>query len=399
LKAANSKNGHGTNSSSELSTTVELFCGIGGFRIAADAVGLKTIWANDIEPKACQVYRAQFGSPLKEGDINDFLGEIPPHDVLSGGFPCQPFSSAGKKLGVRDPRGTLFQAIVQVIERHQPRFFVLENVKRLLSMEQGCHFATILTALASFGYRIEWRLLNAVHFGLAQNRQRIVIVGTRDCSYLEHSILAPTEDFNSLNDIQLDYLHDRKSWLPIERHGERFPTWGFAENGRFIAIDLPAFSDAKPAATLADILQNDVPTQFDFTHTMKPRLAQNDEVCRFVDGVEILSNQAGGARMGYTVFGIRGVAPTLTAATSRHYERYKIGPCFRRLTNIEYARLQGFPDDHCSTISVYDQYSLYGNAVPPPLIEWVFRRIQGERSEIPEPVVSQLALVMNEKVK
>jgi len=399
LKATNSKNGHGSNLNSGLNTTVELFCGIGGFRIAADAVGLKTVWANDIEPKACQVYRDQFGSLLKEGDIHDFLDEIPPHDLLSGGFPCQPFSSAGKKLGIRDPRGTLFQAIVQVIERHQPKFFVLENVKRLLSMEQGCHFATILTALANIGYRIEWRLLNAVHFGLAQNRQRIVIVGTRDFSYLERSILAPTEDFNSLNDVQLDCLHDQKSWLPIERHEERFLTWGFAESGRFLAIDLPAFSDAKPAATLAGILQNDVPTQFDFTHTMQPRLAKNDEVCRFVDGVEILSNQAGGARMGYTVFGIRGVAPTLTAATSRHYERYKIGPCFRRLTNVEYARLQGFPDDHCSTVSVYDQYSLYGNAVPPPLVEWVFRRIHGGWDEIPMPAVSQLALVMNEKVK
>ena len=399
MKATNSKNGHGTKSNSGLNTTVELFCGIGGFRIAADAVGLKTVWANDIEPKACQVYRDQFGAPLKEGDIHDFIEEIPPHDVLSGGFPCQPFSSAGKKLGVRDPRGTLFQAIVQVIERHQPKFFVLENVKRLLSMEHGCHFATILTALANIGYRIEWRLLNAVHFGLAQNRQRIVIVGTLDRSCLEHSILAHTKDFNSLNDIQLDYLHDQKSWLSLERHGERFPTWGFAENGRFVGIDLSVFSDAKPAATLADVLQNDVPTQFDFTHTMQPRLAQNDQVCRFVDGVEILSNQAGGARMGYTVFGIRGVAPTLTAATSRHYERYKIGPCFRRLTNVEYARLQGFPDDHCSTVSVYDQYSLYGNAVPPPLVEWVFRRIRGERSEIPEPTVSQLALVLNEKAK
>jgi DNA (cytosine-5)-methyltransferase 1 len=399
LKATNSKNGPRPNSKSGPNTTVELFCGIGGFRIAAEAVGLKTIWANDIESKACQVYRDQFGSPLKEGDIHDFLDEIPPHDVLSGGFPCQPFSSAGKKLGIRDPRGTLFQAIVQVIERHQPKFFVLENVKRLLSMERGCHFATILTALANIGYRIEWRLLNAVHFGLAQNRQRIVIVGTLDRSYGEYSILAPALDFNALNDVQLDYLHDQKSWLPVERHGKRFPTWGFAENGRFIAIDLPEFSDAKPAATLADILQNDVHAQFDFTHTMQPRLAQNDEVCRFVDGVEILSNQAGGARMGYTVFGIRGVAPTLTAATSRHYERYKIGPCFRRLTNVEYARLQGFPDDHCSTVSVYDQYSLYGNAVPPPLVEWVFRRIHGDRAEIPMPSVSQLALVLNEIAK
>jgi DNA (cytosine-5)-methyltransferase 1 len=139
--------------------------------------------------------------------------------------------------------------------------------------------------------------------------------------------------------------------------------------------------------------------QFDFTDSMESRLAQNDDVCRFVGGVEILGNQAGGARMGYTVFGTRGVAPTLTASTSRHYERYKVGQSFRRLTNVEYARLQGFPDDHCSSVSVYDQYSLFGNAVPPPLVEWVFRRLQGERSAIPAPTTLQLPLFFAEKTK
>ena len=78
-----------------MKTSVELFCGIGGFRIAADAVGIKTVWANDIEPKACHVYRNRFGEPLKEGDIHAFVEDVPPHDLLSGGFPCQPFSSAG----------------------------------------------------------------------------------------------------------------------------------------------------------------------------------------------------------------------------------------------------------------------------------------------------------------
>lgn len=110
LSISMSKNSNnGTKPSGEIKTSIELFCGIGGFRIAADAVGIKTVWANDIEPKACHVYRNRFGEPLKEGDIHAFIEDVPPHDLLSGGFPCQPFSSAGKKLGVRDPRGTLFQ--------------------------------------------------------------------------------------------------------------------------------------------------------------------------------------------------------------------------------------------------------------------------------------------------
>lgn len=382
-----------------LKTTVELFCGIGGFRLATDRVGLRTIWANDIDSKACLVYRTQFGNPLCEGNINDYLDDVPAHDVLTGGFPCQPFSSAGKKNGIRDPRGTLFQAIVQLIQRHKPQFFVLENVKRLLAMERGCHFATILSALTALGYRVEWRLLNTVHFGLAQNRQRVVLVGAKDHTYVQKSFLSPPRDFASLSNCELDRIHDQRDWWLIEKHGDHFSTWGLAIGERFISSDIPEFCDAKPSITLRQVLQDDVPAQFDYTKKMQPRLAQNAEVDRFVGGVEIISNQNGGARMGYTVFGVRGVAPTLTAATSRHYERYRVGNVFRRLTNIEYARLQGFPDDHCSSISIYDQYSLYGNAVPPPLVEWVLRRVQAGGSEIPAPETSQLNFVLREKRK
>src|SRR5690349_12514113 len=142
---------------------VELFAGIGGFRLAADAFNVKTIWANDIDPKACLVYRSRFGQKeMHEGDIHAFLDSMPSHRFLTGGFPCQPFSSAGKKEGIRDPRGTLFQIIVTALAKHRPDCFVLENVKRLLVMEDGCHFATILSALASLNYQIEWRLLNAM---------------------------------------------------------------------------------------------------------------------------------------------------------------------------------------------------------------------------------------------
>lgn len=102
---------------------------------------------------------------------------------------------------------------------------------------------------------------------------------------------------------------------------------------------------------------------------------KNSPVNRLVQGVEILSNQSGGARMGYTIFGVNGVAPTLTSTTSRHYERYKIGDRYRRLTNVEYARIQDFADTHCSRASVYDQYALLGNAVPPPIVGWVLDRL------------------------
>jgi DNA (cytosine-5)-methyltransferase 1 len=331
---------------------VELFAGIGGFRLAADALKLRTVWANDADASACAVYRDRCGD-LVHADIRECLGEVPAHDLLTAGFPCQPFSSAGKKAGIRDPRGTLFQSIVEILDRHRPRFFLLENVKRLLTMERGHHFATILASLAEIGYRVEWRLVNAKDLGLPQNRERVLLVGSHD-------------------DLRIR-LHDEPpvlEWRPIARHGRRFPTWGIAEGDAFLATEPTTLPDARPPRLLATVLEESVAARFDFTAVTRRWIRQNRPVNRFVHGVEILSNQGGGARMGYTIFGTAGVAPTLTSTTSRHYERYRIGDRYRRLTNVEYARIQGFPDDHCRAVSLGEQYRLFGNAVPPPLAEW-----------------------------
>jgi DNA (cytosine-5)-methyltransferase 1 len=377
-------------------TTVELFAGIGSFRITADCRGLRTIWANDNCPRACAVYRDRFGSKeLREGDVRSWADEVPPHDLLTAGFPCQPFSSAGKKAGIRDARGTLFEVIVRVLRCHQPRSFILENVKRLLTMERGSHFAAILSSLQDLDYRIEWRLLNAMHFRLPQNRQRIFLIGTRDRVVPRRDDareqptrirLATAEDLRELPDDQIEALADSACWRPVERHGVRFPCWGLASAGRFFAADLEGFSERTPVVPVRTILQSEVPAEFDFTEATLKWLAANTPVNRFVQGVEILSNQGGGARMGYTIFGTNGVAPTLTSTTSRHYERYKIADRYRRLTNVEYARLQGFPDDHCRAVSVYDQYALFGNAVPPPMAGWVVDRIRSagiDAGEVP----------------
>lgn len=364
---------------------VELFAGIGGFRVAADACGLETVFANDINPLAAKVYRDRFGDEcFREGDVHGYVDEIPRHDVLTAGFPCQPFSSAGKKRGVRDPRGTLFQVIVDVLRSRRPRWFLLENVKRLLTMEQGFHFATILSSLSELDYLVEWRLVNAMDFGLPQNRQRVFLVGELAKgkepfvdvgSHITSSRLACSSDLTELELVAREDVANRRCWRAIEEHGRRFPNWGFAFGGRFVGFDLDVFSDRRPSVSLRDVLQDDVPDEFDFTETTQKWVGNNRPVNRFVQGVEILSNQSGGARMGYTIFGVNGVAPTLTSTTSRHYERYRIGDRFRRLTNVEYARIQGFADDHCRVASVYDQYALYGNAVPPPMAEWVLRRL------------------------
>ena len=362
-------------------TTVELFAGIGGFRIAADRIGLKTVWANDINPISCSVYRERFGSEASvEGDIEELLSEVPSHDVLTAGFPCQPFSSAGKKEGTRDPRGTLFEKIVKVVAAKHPKFFVLENVKRLLSMEQGSHFATVLLALSELDYFVEWRLLNAKDFGLAQNRQRIVVTGTYCPS--NGSTPDPREFLRLANQHEIygakraaGNFSDMSSWPTLEHHGTKFPNWGVSYKGKYFCTELKGFPEQSEPVLLKDVLQPAVPPEYDLTEATIPRLTANVTVDKFVQGVKIVSNQAGGARMGYTIFGIDGLAPTLTASTSRHYERYYIDGRYRRLTPIEYARLMGFPDTHCSSVKPYDQYGLLGNAVPPPMVEWVLRKL------------------------
>jgi DNA (cytosine-5)-methyltransferase 1 len=352
---------------------VELFSGIGGFRIACDELGIETVWANDIDPKASKIYRDNFGDKAHfEGDINEYIKEIPKHDLLTAGFPCQPFSSAGKKLGIEDARGTLFEKIVLVIQKQKPKYFVLENVKRLLSMDKGAHFATILDALSNLGYLIEWRLLNAINFGLPQHRERIVIVGHLDLNH--KSYLCTSDDLSTLTAKQLASIVDIAQWKKIEQHGETFATWGLALNGLFCHAKITEFSEKQPSIKLHSVLEDNPDKKFYFTEDTIDRLRNSEEVNRFFNGVEILYNQKGGARMGYSVFGTKGVAPTLTCATSRHYERYKIGEEYRRLTNIEYARIQGFPDQHCASATSYDQYALYGNAVPPSLAKWAINR-------------------------
>jgi DNA (cytosine-5)-methyltransferase 1 len=338
---------------------VELFAGIGGFRLAADARKLTTVWVNDADPSACAVYRDRCGT-LVQADIRECLGDVPTHDLLTAGFPCQPFSSAGKKAGIRDPRGTLFQAIVEILDRRRPRFFLLENVKRLLTMERGQHFATILASLAEIGYRVEWRLVNAKDLGLPQNRERVLLVGSRD--QLQ---------------VRLNETPATIRWQPIAAHGRRFPTGGIADGDVFVAGEPTTFAGSRPPCLLSAVLEDEVADGFDFTAVTRRWIGRNRPVNRFVHGVEILSNQAGGARMGYTIFGTAGVAPTLTSTTSRHYERYRIGNRYRRLTNVEYARIQGFPDDHCRAVPVREQYRLFGNALPPPLAEWAFARLTG----------------------
>jgi DNA (cytosine-5)-methyltransferase 1 len=164
---------------------IDLFCGIGGFRFAAESaaqrIGLdaRCVFSSDIDDHCQKAYSANFGeSPV--GDITQVAAKsVPDHDLLLAGFPCQPFSIIGKMRGFEDTRGTLFFDIARILEAKRPAAFVLENVKLLAGHNQGRTLKRILETLRDLGYTVEQRVLNALHYGLPQKRERIWIVGHR----------------------------------------------------------------------------------------------------------------------------------------------------------------------------------------------------------------------------
>lgn len=165
---------------------IDLFCGIGGFRLGveevarAKSVRAKCVFSSDLDSDCQDAYEANYGErPL--GDITQVNeSAIPDHDLLLGGFPCQPFSIIGQMKGFEDTRGTLFFDIARILKAKQPAAFILENVRRLTGHDQGRTMATILEALRLLGYHADFRVLNALDFGLPQRRQRVFIVGFKD---------------------------------------------------------------------------------------------------------------------------------------------------------------------------------------------------------------------------
>jgi DNA (cytosine-5)-methyltransferase 1 len=190
---------------------VSLFAGIGGFDLALNRLGHKCVYANEWDKYAAEIYNknSQSISEVKQDgeggnrasdkgrsdsirtgyseptgnrvDTRDITtvptSEIPDHDLLVGGFPCQAFSIAGKRRGFDDTRGTLFFEIARILKDKKPRYFILENVKGLLSHDNGFTFKTIIATLTELGYDLQWQVLNSKDFGVPQNRERVFIVG------------------------------------------------------------------------------------------------------------------------------------------------------------------------------------------------------------------------------
>ncbi|MBR0150140.1 MAG: DNA (cytosine-5-)-methyltransferase [Synergistaceae bacterium] len=159
-------------------TFIDLFCGIGGIRLGMEEAGFHCVMSSDVNKECRNTYAANFGEiPL--GDIRNIdENTVPDHDVLCAGFPCQPFSISGKMKGFDDTRGTLFFEICRIINAKKPPVVFLENVKHMVHHNHGRTLEVIAGMLESLGYKVSWSVLNGSDFGVPQNRERIIIIGS-----------------------------------------------------------------------------------------------------------------------------------------------------------------------------------------------------------------------------
>ena len=184
---------------------IDLFCGIGGFRVAMDGACIENdltpecVFSSDIDPYCQDSYEANFGH-RPTGDITKVdPNKIPDHDILFAGFPCQPFSIIGQMKGFDDTRGTLFFHIANIIKEKMPKAFVLENVKQLVGHNQGHTLKIIIKTLQDLGYHVQYAVLNALDYGLPQKRERVLIVGHREP--IMFSFPSPIRPFKPLTEI------------------------------------------------------------------------------------------------------------------------------------------------------------------------------------------------------
>lgn len=198
---------------------IDLFCGLGGFRLAMEPVCRERdfvsecVFSCDIDSDSQTIYEANFGEkPL--GDITEIHEQnIPDHDILFAGFPCQAFSICGDQKGFEDTRGTLFFDIARILKAKQPEIFILENVKQLVSHNQGNTFARMLETLENFGYQTHFKILNALDLGLPQKRERVFIVGFRKpTNFLWHIQKKPMKPLHEIleTDVAPNYFASEK---------------------------------------------------------------------------------------------------------------------------------------------------------------------------------------------
>lgn len=289
---------------------IDLFAGIGGLRLAFERAGGHCVFSSEWDAEAAASYKAYFGDE-PAGDITKVPNsQIPDHDILVGGFPCQAFSIIGDMKGFGDTRGTLFFEIERILREKQPRAFLLENVRNLVSHDKGRTFKVIQSHLTSLGYHIHSKVLNALDYDLPQKRERVMIVGFKD----DHPFRWPTPRRATKN--LADVLEPDA------------------------AVDAKYFASEKVRRSVAERL-------------IGKKLPAAPWICH--------ENKAGNISP----------LPYSCALRAGASYNYLLVNGIRRLTPRENLRLQGFPEDFPIAVSDSAIRKQCGNSVPVAMVEAV----------------------------
>jgi len=312
-------------------TVVELFAGAGGLAIGLEKAELKPILLNEIDKNCVETLKKNRPHwNVIHGDVKNINFKNIKADILTGGFPCQAFSYAGKKLGFNDVRGTLFYEFARAVKEIQPKIFLGENVAGLTSHDSGRTLATMIDLLKSLGYKVQYKILNAVNYSVPQKRRRIIIIGTKSGINFEypkpHKKIVTLRD--ALKDVQKSlgtkYSKKRKKILDLVKPGG-------------CGIDLPL-----------DLQKEFLGKSFNSKGGKRgmARRISWDEPCL-----------------------------TLTTSPSQKQTERCHPDETRPFTIREYARIQTFPDNWKFVGSVSSQYKQIGNAVPVKLAEKIGKQI------------------------
>lgn len=314
-------------------TFIDLFAGIGGFRIPMQDIKGKCVFTSEFNFHAQRTYEINFGE-IPFGDITKLdLNIVPKHDVLTAGFPCQPFSISGKMKGFEDTRGTLIYNVFKIIELRKPKVVFLENVKHLVHHDKGNTLKTIIKDLELLGYRVSWKVLNASDFGVAQNRERLVIIGHEEELF----------DFTKLK--------------------------------------------TKPKPILKDILDKDVAFEYlnePFTLIDDPKTQESGLI--FI-GYRNKTIRKAGVRSGTEhlsrvhkqpnrIYSTDGLHPALPSQeSSGRFWIYNEGQV-RKLTINECYKIMGFPEKFIKINNTSELYRQIGNSVCVPMIKEISKQIK-----------------------
>lgn len=317
---------------------IDLFAGIGAFRLGFEHINYKCVFSSELDKHAQEMYFANYND-FPSGDITKInVKDIPSFDVLTGGFPCQPFSIAGEKKGFDDARGTLFFDILRILKYHKPKVVVLENVKHFKNHDNGRTLKTVLRLLEEEGYTTSWDLLNAKDFGVPQNRERTIIIGSLD---------GVEFDFNQLKKTTGIKLKDI-----LECEENKFE---YLNESEYTLIDNPV---EQPSGLIFAGYRN----KNIRTNGVRPNTEHLSRVHKQPN----------------RIYSSEGTHPTLSSQESagRYYILHK--GKVRKLTLKECYRLMGFPDDFKMIGTNSKLYNRIGNSIVVPMAKAIAIEVKNQ---------------------